>query len=272
METLLKSCHYEILNPNENDLIFCFEGQDIFLKNNQEILRYGEFKHISEYQGSFYCFAELENLRYLLLDDPTDLTENPEISRIGLRELVYTFPSDTFPTVLKACHLGFWRKTHRFCGHCGTKLVESEVERARVCKNCGQITYPRISPCIIALITRGEEMLLARSPHFPPEVYSTLAGFVEPGESAEECLRREIEEEVGVQIKNIRYFGSQPWPFPDSLMLGFTADYDSGEIRIDEKEIEDAKWYSPKHLPKLPLTFSIARALIDQHLKKYPAK
>jgi NAD+ diphosphatase len=129
------------------------------------------------------------------------------------------------------------------------------------------VTYPRISPCIIVLVARGEEMLLARSAHFSPEVYSTLAGFIEPGESAEEAVHREILEEVGVHVKNVRYFSSQPWPFPDSLMLAFTADYESGEISIDPKEIEDAKWYGPENLPKLPTTFSIARALIEQHLR-----
>jgi NAD+ diphosphatase len=204
----------------------------------------------------------------LLAEELLPFNEHPEFSKVSLRQLASSFSKDFFPILLKASHLNFWRITHRFCGSCGTKLGEFKDERARRCENCGQVTYPRISPCIIVLITRGEEMLLARSPHFPPEVYSTLAGFIEPGESAEETLHREVFEEVGVRVKNVRYFASQAWPFPDSLMLGFTADYESGEIRIDEKEIEDANWYSPNNLPKLPNPFSIARALIEQHLAK----
>jgi NAD+ diphosphatase len=126
------------------------------------------------------------------------------------------------------------------------------------------IFYPRLSPAAIVLIRHGDKVLLARSPGFPPGMYSVLAGFVEPGESIEETIYREIREEVGVEVTNVRYFGSQPWPFPNSLMIGFTADYAGGELRKDPEEIEDAGWYSIDDLPVLPPKVSIARAMIDQ--------
>ena len=119
---------------------------------------------------------------------------------------------------------------------------------------------------MITLISDGDRMLLARSPHFAPGVYSTIAGFVEPGESLEETVVREIREEVGVEVRNVRYFGSQPWPFPNSLMIGFTAEYVSGEIRFDGVEIEDARWFTAEDLPRLPAPLSIARRLIDDFL------
>jgi NAD+ diphosphatase len=126
------------------------------------------------------------------------------------------------------------------------------------------VFYPRLSPAAIMLIYRGDELLLARSPHFPPGMYSALAGFVEPGESIEETVRREVREEVGVEVGEIRYFGSQPWPFPNSLMIGFLVEWADGEIRLGEpEEIEDARWFRSEDLPPLPPKVSIARAMID---------
>ena len=131
---------------------------------------------------------------------------------------------------------------------------------------CKLSVYPRISPAVIVLVERGDEILLARSPHFVPGVYSTLAGFVEPGETLEGTVRREIHEEVGVHVDNICYFGSQPWPFPNSLMIGFRADYASGDLTIDGVEIEAAGWFRRDNLPKLPFKVSIARSLIEAFL------
>ena len=136
------------------------------------------------------------------------------------------------------------------------------------CTACGQLHFARISPAIIVLVQRGQEALLGRSPHFPAGVYSTLAGFVEPGESLEECAHREIDEEVGVSVTNLRYFGSQPHPFPNSLMVGFVADWLSGDIRIDRAEIEDARWFTASNLPELPHRMSIARALIEDFVRR----
>ncbi|MDQ3911027.1 MAG: NAD(+) diphosphatase [Actinomycetota bacterium] len=157
-----------------------------------------------------------------------------------------------------------WSRTHRFCGRCGAQTVAGPTDFAKECPRCGLLFYPRLSPAVIVLVTDTDRVLLARSPGFPLGMYSVLAGFVEPGESIEEAIEREICEEVGVEVGNIRYFGSQPWPFPNSLMIGFTADYTGGELRIDPTEIEDAGWYSVDDLPELPPKISIARAMIDR--------
>lgn len=170
---------------------------------------------------------------------------------------------ELFQLAGRALQIIEWHKTHQFCGRCGIKLFESEVERAKVCPECHYHFYPRISPSIIVLVKRGKEILLARSPHFTENIYSTLAGFVEPGESAEDAVHREVLEEVGLRIKNLKYRGSQPWPFPNSLMLAYTAEYAAGEIMIDGVEISDAGWYSVDKLPQLPYKISIAHSLID---------
>lgn len=137
-----------------------------------------------------------------------------------------------------------------------------------LCRECGIASYPRLSPSIIVLVHRGEEVLLARNHRFPDGVYSTLAGFVEPGESIEQTLVREVGEEVGVKVKNLEYLGSQPWPFPDSLMLGFHAEYDSGDIVLQEEEIADAQWFRCDNLPAIPGKKAISRWLIDDYLHK----
>jgi NAD+ diphosphatase len=157
-----------------------------------------------------------------------------------------------------------WNRTHRYCGRCGSETGPHKREPlARVCPNCGMVFYPRISPAAIVLVRRGEEVLLARSPQFPKGMYSALAGFVEPGETLEECVRREVGEEVGISLGEVRYFASQPWPFPNSLMVGFVAEYAGGDLAPDPEEIEDAGWFRPDALPGLPPQPSIARAMID---------
>jgi NAD+ diphosphatase len=161
-----------------------------------------------------------------------------------------------------------WNRTHRFCGRDGAETVPGPTELSKECPRCGMLYYPRLSPAVIVLVRRGDEVLLARSPGFPPGMYSVLAGFVEPGESIEETIKREIREEVGVEVANLRYFGSQPWPFPNSLMIGFTADYVGGELRAEPAEIEDAGWYKTDDLPTLPPRVSIARAMIDEFVTR----
>lgn len=155
-----------------------------------------------------------------------------------------------------------WDRTHRHCGVCGTATEHQAGERARRCPACGHTAYPRISPAMMALVWRPGEVLLARAPHFVNQMYSALAGFVEAGESIEDCIRREVMEEVGVQVDDLRYYGSQSWPFPNSLMIAFTARWTGGEIVPQAGEIEDAQWFAIDALPKIPPRFSISGHLI----------
>ena len=181
----------------------------------------------------------------------------------GLRTLFSVLEDDHFALAGRAVQLIDWDRNHRHCGRCGAPTVARPDERVRACPACRLSVYPRLSPAVMALVRRGSEILLARSPHFPPGMYSALAGFVEPGETLEQCLAREVEEEVGVRVSRIRYFASQPWPFPNSLMIAFVCDWESGELRPQQGEIEEAKWFGVLQLPKLPSRISIARRLID---------
>lgn len=169
--------------------------------------------------------------------------------------------------VARAKQLAVWRQQNNFCGACGQAMQTLADEPARECQACQHRAYPRISPVCIGLVVKGEEILLARSPHFPPGIYSALAGFVEAGESVEQCLRREIREEAGIEIGNIRWFGSQSWPYPHSLMMGFFADYAGGELCPQAGEIEDLRWFEIDRLPALPHPSTIAFQMIQGFLQ-----
>jgi NAD+ diphosphatase len=188
---------------------------------------------------------------------------------LELRSLFGRLEDNVFEIALIAVHLVVWDKTYQFCTTCRGRLQPKHDVRAKACRNCGRLEFPRLSPAIIVLIEKGDTLLLARSPRFAGEFFSVLAGFVEPGESLEQAVRREVMEEVGIAVKDISYFGSQPWPFPDSLMIGFTAQYESGEIKIDDQEIVEAGWYRTDSLPRIPGKISIARKLIDWFIEKH---
>lgn len=181
----------------------------------------------------------------------------------GLRTLFSVLEDAQFALAGRALQLVDWDRSHQFCGRCGTRTEAKRDERVRVCPACKLSAYPRVAPAVMALVRRKNQLLLARGPHFPPGMYSALAGFVEPGESLEQCLAREVAEEVGVQISNTRYFASQSWPFPHSMMIAFVCEWSSGEIRPQAGEIEEANWFEVLQLPKLPSKISIARRLID---------
>jgi len=181
----------------------------------------------------------------------------------GLRSLFSVLEDAHFALAGRALQLLEWDRSHQYCGRCGTPTVTKPDERARACPACRLTAYPKIAPAVMALVRRGSRLLLGRGPHFPPGMYSALAGFVEPGETLEQCLAREVAEEVGVAVSGIRYFASQPWPFPNSLMIAFVCDWAGGEIRPQAGEIEAADWFEVLQLPKLPSKISIARRLID---------
>jgi NAD+ diphosphatase len=205
----------------------------------------------------------LEGRRCFAVDLPP-ATEPPEETMFRDLRGLWSVDEDFFLMAGRAKQIVEWHRMHRFCGRDGTETVPGPTELAKQCPRCGMVFYPRLNPAVIVLVGRGDEVLLARSPGFPPGMYSVLAGFVEPGESIEETIKREIREEVGVEVGNLRYFGSQPWPFPNSLMIGFVADHMAGELKVDPEEIEDAGWYSVDNLPELPPRVSIARRMIEE--------
>jgi NAD+ diphosphatase len=186
----------------------------------------------------------------------------------AVRSLFGLIPDALFGALARALETVEWERTHRFCGACGAPTRPKLDERAMQCAACGRTAFPRISPAAIVAVTRGPEILLARSRRFQANMRSVLAGFVEQGETLEQCVHREVREEVGVEVRDVRYVASQPWPFPDSLMVGFTAEWVSGEIHPDPSEIADAAWYSVEALPELPMPISIARRLIDAHVAR----
>ena len=182
---------------------------------------------------------------------------------VGLRDVFAQVEGTLAAISGRAFQIVDWDRNHQYCSRCGTPTVLREGERARVCPACKRVTYPPISPAVMILVVRGREVLLARKPSFAPGRYSALAGFVEPGEMLEDTVVRETREEVGVEIHNIRYFGSQSWPFPHSLMVAFTAEHAGGEITPDGVEIEEGRWFDCAALPALPPSISISRRLID---------
>ena len=182
-----------------------------------------------------------------------------------LRYLGTVLPPDEANLVAHARALVLWHDATLYCGKCGSASQPSAGGNSRRCCNpdCATEIFPRTDPAIIVLVSDGDRCLLGRQPSWPEGRYSTIAGFVEPGESLEECVTREVKEEVGICVKNIRYFGSQPWPFPNSLMVGFIADYDNGQININRSEIVEAGWFNANNLPSIPPKITIARHLID---------
>lgn len=210
------------------------------------------------YWGEQPCFA--------LEIDEFDELDPMQYQRGSLYQLLGRVDDRLFSLAGRALQLLAWEQDHRYCGRCGVQMQLDEAERAMRCEPCGTINYPRIAPCIIVLVTRGEELLLARNANFPRPMYSTLAGFIEAGETAEETLVREVREEVGVEVDNLDYFQSQSWPFPNQLMLGFFAEYRGGDIVCDPREIADAQWFNYRELPMIPPSSSVAGQLIRHYI------
>jgi NAD+ diphosphatase len=211
-----------------------------------------DFLRVGEWRGHACHAADLERL-----------PEGFSGQTTPLRQLFGLAGAEAFALAGRATQLLDWRRNHRYCGRCGTLTTPKQGEFAMACPACGLLAYPRLSPAVMVLVTRDDQLLLARSPHFPPGMFSALAGFVEAGETLEQCAAREVREEVGIEIANLRYFHSQSWPFPNSLMLAFFADYAGGTLDPDPAEIEAAAWFARDALPLLPGPISIARHLID---------
>ncbi|MEZ4522376.1 MAG: NAD(+) diphosphatase [Thermomicrobiales bacterium] len=215
-----------------------------------------------------HCIGHIGNTPCFAAELPTDFEPPEGMEFINLRPLHAHVGETLWSVAGRAVQIIDWARTHRFCGRCGVENTFSRQDRSLRCPNCNLSHYPRLSPAVIVLVQRDGEILLGRSNRFPNAFYSVLAGFVEPGESLEQTVAREVFEETGIRVKDIQYFGSQPWPFPNSLMIGFTASYAGGDIVLHDDEILDANWFGAEDLPVIPGSISIARKLIDWWLEQ----
>ncbi len=270
-------------NDCSNDHCFAFRDRELLLLDKNGSLKVPSMNDIenmgisalrSQYLGELRISSrdEAETISCfsmeLGLDADNDVMDR-NICSLSLKKAMSVLEEPLSSIAGKAVQIMEWDRNTRFCGRCGFATELKENERAKECPECRHVIFPRISPAIIVMIEKEDRILLARSPHFRSGMYSIIAGFVEPGESAEEAVAREVMEEVGISIKNIRYFGSQPWPYPDSFMIGFTAEFAEGDIEVDGVEIEDADWYTKDEIPNVPGTDSISgqliRYFIDRH-------
>jgi NAD+ diphosphatase len=213
--------------------------------------------------------GELGGMRCVAVGVDAEVPAPRGCAWMPLRASFRVLSTDEFRMAGRASEIVEWERAHRFCGRCGGRTEACGEPLARRCTECGSLHFPRLSPAVLVSVTRGDRILLARSPHFAPGMFSTLAGFVDPGESLEETVAREVREEVGIEIANVRYFGSQPWPFPSSLMVAFTAEHAGGELAPDPAEIEEAAWYAADEIPTVPPPISLARALIDHFVRAH---
>ena len=246
----------ETFTPNTGDYLFIFnEKRELFLDDNKQLA-----KSIDEFDVNF-CFyiGTYKNKRAFVIN------VNSDESFYELRE-IYEFNPDLYHIAVKAVLVNDWYISHQFCGRCGTKTQIDEKDMMLICPKCGQNHYPRIAPAIIVAIRKGDELLMAKHSYHETIRYALIAGFVEPGESIEEAVKREVLEEVGLKIKNLRYKRSQSWPFPNSLMLAFTAEYESGDITVDGDEILKAKWFKKEEITRYESDISISDWLIQDFL------
>lgn len=259
----------EIALPSENSFCAVFDNRNIILFMDGASCRLPEVKEL--------CLVEpVEMLKVGELGNNDCYAFEMEFAQlpgncasIDFREALKLLSNHDIAASNRARQMLHWNREHKFCGHCGQPTELSTIETAMVCPACKARFYPRIMPAVIIAIIKDDEILLAHNVKFKDGLYSLIAGFVEAGESLEEAVAREIYEEVSIKVKNIKYFDSQSWPFPQSLMLGFTAEYESGEIIVDGVEIADAKWFKCGNLPMIPSEGSISRKLIDCVVKRF---
>lgn len=259
------------IQPDPNETIFAFQKDRLLvcLTPDPRLPRVREIpaaELAGELTGRF-SRARSADSAWARLPENTPLPEG--MCLVPLREAWNLLGEAAFLEAGRARQIMEWIEETNYCGRCGKKMKDHETEGARICEACGLTVYPTVSPAIIVAVEREGKLLLARSPHFPKGRYSVLAGFVEPGETLEQAVEREVFEEVSVRVKEIRYFGSQPWPFPHSLMVGFSAVWESGEISADGKEIEEAGWFAPEEFPEIPPPLSISRRLIDDFSRRH---
>lgn len=264
------------VNGRDEPVYILYSGRDLCVRNENNPLLSQEDRQNLEgvptgpplflgYIDESPCFA-------LEWNPGEKVQDGPELPRgfalIPLRPGFHLYPEPLVQVCARGRHLLSWRDSSRFCGFCGDPLKLHPKEAALECPSCSRVQYPRISPAVITAVFKEDRILLANNRNFPSGIYSLIAGFVDPGESLEQTVAREIREEVNLNVRNIRYRTSQPWPFPDSLMCAFTAEYESGELVPDGHEILDARWFSREDLPDIPARGSVSRELIDMFLDK----
>ncbi|WP_371802641.1 NAD(+) diphosphatase [Candidatus Lokiarchaeum ossiferum] len=234
---------------------------------NWKCIQFGEYLNEPVYM---IYFSKETNFK--IMEGSGSDNSNYYLKNYPIRYLIRLEPGFNLLIAGIAFHIYTWITNHKYCGVCGVKTIASPSEFALKCPDCSHVEYPLISPAVIIAITKGDKILLAHNNQFPPNLYSVVAGFVNPGETLEEAVAREVKEEIGITIKNITYFESQPWPFPNSLMLAFTAEWSEGEIKVDHNEIHDAKWFKCDEFPQLPSSISVARKLIDHFVSTQSSK
>jgi NAD+ diphosphatase len=246
---------------------FIFQNERLLVLKETSGLRLPTADTLNQHFIRQYPLGTFNETPCICAEISADLALPDELEAQPLRTAFTTLGNDWYGVLAKAISVITWDKNNQFCGRCGHATICKSQSFERSCPACGLSFYPRISPSIIVLIKRDDKILLSRSPHFIKGAYGLIAGFVEVGESIENAVHREVMEEVSLKIKNLVYFGSQAWPFPDSLMIAFTADYAEGEIHLNDKELESADWYSYDNLPGGPShSISIARKLIDHYI------
>lgn len=241
---------------------FALRGREMVCRTDGTPLQMSDLDVLSAACGITDRFAEETN-SIEAIGIPADATLPDGYEWIPIRAKFAELGVDSCFSLSRAKALLEWRYNTRFCGRCGSELRNHETLTARVCPECGNLIFPRIEPCIIVVVSRADgKILLAKHVQRNQQIYACIAGFMEAGETAEQAVRREILEETGLHVRNVRYYGSQSWPFPSQLMLGFTAEYESGELHLQAEELDDAQWFDRDNCPASPQPGSIAYRLI----------
>jgi NAD+ diphosphatase len=245
-------------------LVFAFAGSKLLVSRASELPSLADLDAFAPFLAGPFEVGRISGREVVTVALAPDTAAGGHEAK-GLRELFGVLPEELMSIAARASQILEWSFAHAFCGRCGSPTDFSATELARTCPSCGAMFYPRLTPAVITLVRKGPEILLARGRNFGSNLYSLIAGFVEPGETIEQAVEREVLEEVGITVKDVAYAGSQSWPFPSQLMLGFTANHASGEIQVNELELTDARWFRIDELPgdiQIPSTFSISGRLI----------
>lgn len=264
------------VNADTPSIWFIFSAEKLLVPHEAQgplIESWNNLGFAHAYKEQIVQVGEHNEQMCYLIDMGNEVIEHSGAQLAHLRSLLLHDDLELFSVAARAWQVALFLRTHRFCGQCGSTMQKIDWEMAMQCHRCHHRCYPRISPCIIVAIRHEDKILLAQGkPQKDRNIFSTLAGFVESGETLENAVHREVFEEVGVAIKNLRYMSSQPWPFPHSLMVGFLADFDSGDIKVDGHEIIEAHWFKYDELPNIPPKFSIAGQLIERTIEEICAE